>query len=389
MSQQVPPDVDESSGESDRATLPGFRRLRRNRFYHGKLMTARDMEVEQDYHARRLESFAGAVAGRGVVAGLESTVTATDDTVTARVQRGYALDAAGRPLLLPQIEEETIARHRTTAPGEAASVSVYLSYDTCATQKVPMEGAEDACEEACTYNHVVEDVDVEVDPGPPDRVPGVDRVDFPPEDTAEATSPDAGAPLHEIARSHARYQSRAEETATGGKDRVLLGHFRDEGDAEWVRVESVPPDRVYTLDMLYAAISRHVARFNDLRDEVSALRRRVADLEEDAGVSRFEPGGLVHDRDDPDEQPAVVLTEVRERADEWIVYGDETVHDQNPDYSAHDQVVVVAFRSVLVSGLDDWESIPAEDLFDTVVEESVKFHAFPEGRLERHDVDDA
>ena len=60
-----------SHESSDAETgVPG--QFERNRYFHGKLMTARDMEAEQDYLRRRMATLSRGVLGVGVVAGLDS-----------------------------------------------------------------------------------------------------------------------------------------------------------------------------------------------------------------------------------------------------------------------------------------------------------------------------
>lgn len=98
----------------------------------------------------------------------------------------------------------------------------------------------------------------------------------------------------------------------------------------------------------------------------------------------FVPGERVVDREAVQQDTAIVLKTARETADEWVVYGDETVADQNReyDYPADEPVVLVTFKSKLDADWSGWEDVPAGDLFQGVMNRNIKFHAFPVGRLE-------
>jgi len=107
---------------------------------------------------------------------------------------------------------------------------------------------------------------------------------------------------------------------------------------------------------------------------------RAAARRGDRGVRARAP---VIDGEDPDPDAAVVVDVPGVPIDDWIVYGDETVADQNPAYDPGDQVVVVVFERLLDSGWPDWRRAKPDALFDGVVARGIKFHAFPQTRLER------
>lgn len=97
----------------------------------------------------------------------------------------------------------------------------------------------------------------------------------------------------------------------------------------------------------------------------------------------FSPGDAVIDGDDPDPDPATVLTVPDVQIGDWTVYGDETVADQNPGHNPKEPLVIVAFDDHLDAGWPDWEQANPNRLFDGVVEQGIKFHAFPKRRLDR------
>ncbi len=131
-------------------------RFVRNRYFHGKLMTARDMMQEQEYHADRLETLAQHATGRGAVCGLSTTVeqSGEGEPLEITVEPGYALDCCGRPVLLDTTAHETVPSEdlpdpdETTGEGELPpGVSVYIRLEECYTEKVPVNGSEDGCRE--------------------------------------------------------------------------------------------------------------------------------------------------------------------------------------------------------------------------------------------------
>lgn len=265
--------------------LAGFAR---NRYFHGKLMTARDMELDQDYHAGRFETFLQHVAGEGVVCGLTTTVDQDneDDDLEVAVSEGFAIDCCGRPVVLPGGADETFTtQNRNTAElvEDATTdegISLFVRYDECAAEKVPIKGSEDACAEECTYNRIVEDYEIELRAGAPGPKP-VRSVDFPKEgDLATYESGDGAAEddpgLHGIAMSYYESDDATRPCDESGNPLIFLGHFRETGAGEgvgWERVtDESPRPYVYDNDMLYAAIARHATDFENPHDVVATVK---------------------------------------------------------------------------------------------------------------------
>lgn len=99
---------------------------------------------------------------------------------------------------------------------------------------------------------------------------------------------------------------------------------------------------------------------------------------------RYTPGVPVIDRDDSNPDAAIVTNSLDVPIDDWTVFGDETVADQNKDeYDPDERVVIVAFEQLLDEGWPEWRRAKPDALFDGVVERGIKFHAFPKGRLQR------
>lgn len=99
--------------------------------------------------------------------------------------------------------------------------------------------------------------------------------------------------------------------------------------------------------------------------------------------ARFPEGTRVVDGADPDPDPAIVINTLDVPISDWVVFGEETVADQNPTHDPLDRVVIVAFERLLDDGWPAWRRTPPKRLFDGVLERSIKFHAFPQNRLER------
>jgi hypothetical protein len=74
----------------------------RPRYFPGKLVTAADFELEQQYHIEKRWLLNRMLQGAGVVSGLG---LATDDQGTVTVAPGFALDPRGREIMVcePQV----------------------------------------------------------------------------------------------------------------------------------------------------------------------------------------------------------------------------------------------------------------------------------------------
>ena len=92
-----------------------FRQFERPHFFNGKLLTADDLQREQDYFRGKSALHNRFLHGWGIVAGLDVTV---DQEATAVVSPGLALDCAGNELVLPEPERIALSgltgRHYVT-----------------------------------------------------------------------------------------------------------------------------------------------------------------------------------------------------------------------------------------------------------------------------------
>jgi hypothetical protein len=283
----------DGSVNDDDCRLAGFER---NRYFNGKLMTARDMLAEQAYHVDRANTLARTALGEGIVRGLDVTsVTATDTELFAEVAAGVALDSCGRLVVVPESTGQIPVTNIDADTGETGRpdtelVYLYLSYDDCHTQTVPALGSENGCADDCEYNRVLEQFELhyrEVLPGtdeadlPKDGKP-VPEIAFP---TGAETESDEFDALHRMARSYFEEGDGDKASEGGGSDNgnprphgdlaafpdadrtVFLGAFgTNDGGASWT--ERRGPDRperpyVYTTDFLHAGLARHVTDFGN------------------------------------------------------------------------------------------------------------------------------
>lgn len=248
-------------------------RYERNRFFHGKLMTARDMRAEQHYHVDRLDTHARFLAGSGVVCGLEATVEQEDPSsgITVTVAPGLALDCAGRQIVVEGPTPVDLER-----PTED-TIHLYLTYEECVKESVPKHGSESACETECEYNRVLEVFGVEYSgrTAPSHDHRSVPHIEYPTPDDFEDDEDDPNdlVPLFTMARSYyelteaddgvdAADVGSLRACPTCEQEGVFLGTFTSDG-GDWTRDRSVQRRFAYTADMLHAAIARHVSDFEN------------------------------------------------------------------------------------------------------------------------------
>ena len=80
--------MSQETGEQGRADRI-LEQFERNQFFQGKLMTARDMEAEQEYHAERLHAINRFATGQGILYGAE--VSSASVSSTALTSAPYSI----------------------------------------------------------------------------------------------------------------------------------------------------------------------------------------------------------------------------------------------------------------------------------------------------------
>ncbi|WIV66077.1 hypothetical protein [Natrialbaceae archaeon AArc-T1-2] len=298
-------------------------------------MTAREMQIEQDYHSDRIETLARSVLGSGIVVGLQTTVkreqhpASNEEILRVEVSEGYALNPAGQPVLVEDPEIETFPLNEVGGTPSSGNndVSVYLRPDPCLKEKVPIPGAADTRGDDCTYNHVIEDVKIEVKPGAPDHEETVGEVKYP---DATNLEPGAGSetPLLDIAHSYAPGDDQSAVGTDAGH--VFLGHFLETDQGEtWRMDDSHPPRRVYTNDLLYAAIARHAADFENPHNTVATVAGVEPDTDGDVAIESPNESATVSP--DPDDNTIRIEVSSGDHSgdiDEEVV---RTINFINPD----------------------------------------------------------
>lgn len=233
--------------EWERAPGCELRQFERNRYFHGKLITARDMQAEQDYQVGRLNTLTRLVAGEGIVCGLNAAVEDVGNGIEVTVEPGVALDCCGR-----QIVVEDTATHNLDAPS-TDEIYVFLARRERSKDRVPVPGSDRASEGECTYNRILETFEVTYRETPPDNYKSVPDIEFPPGDELGD-----GSTLVKLARSY--HQQHLEECETCDDRSVFLGSFeRRSGGWQEREEETERRPHVYTNDMLYASLAEHIA----------------------------------------------------------------------------------------------------------------------------------
>jgi hypothetical protein len=103
-------------------------RLKRNRFFSGKLLTAEDLELEQEYFREKLKRHNRYLHGFGVVFGLE--VSKGRNAVV--ISPGLAIDCQGNEIAVPEPLEEAFP-----SPDSGSTVFLSISYVERETDPVP------------------------------------------------------------------------------------------------------------------------------------------------------------------------------------------------------------------------------------------------------------
>jgi len=103
--------------------------------------------------------------------------------------------------------------------------------------------------------------------------------------------------------------------------------------------------------------------------------------EERWGDCPFFPGDVVRDRDSP-ESEGVVINLPSKTASEWNVPGRGILAEDNPDYPADDDVVVILFYSKLGREFPYYSGVKPLKLSD-LSSQGINHYAFPGTRLEK------
>jgi hypothetical protein len=231
--------ADEDEGE--------LRQFEKNRFFQGKLITARDMEAEQAYHARRLHAMNRFATGRGILRGLEvSAVDEGDTELEVTLEPGMAVDGYGRPIVV----EHTTTQTLPIPSGD--ELYLFLRFEESDLESVRVPEIRGATNEEYMANRTVESFELTYQESPPEafaEIPSVDTAvsDHADEDTARRTLGN---------RYHQRNRTPLEPVDDPS---IYVGAFERTRDGSWIKAgETVRRELVYDNDMLYAALINHI-----------------------------------------------------------------------------------------------------------------------------------
>lgn len=268
----------------------------RNNYFHGKLMTARDMQTEQAYHRRRLNTVSGHVLGRGLVTGLQTELTETDTRLEATMKPGVAV--AERPIVITGEGGVGVKRDSTgemkLPSGE--EIYLYLTPTEYHTERVPKPSSSDEFREDCDYNRVVESFELRYTDRPKTEFKSVPEVTLP--EGADDGEREGDYILGQMTREY--YDERSAGLEPDVDSPLPLGRFVKE-DGKWER----DPDWnrhafVYSNDML-AAFTRVIAE-------------RVTSFEAVQSVGGVHSSDIELDSDDE----TIVITTLGDEDDEWV-----------------------------------------------------------------------
>lgn len=227
----------------------GLSQFEKNRFYQGKLMTPRDMEAEQAYHAERLHALARFVAGSGIAYGLEvGSIAETADGVEVTIEPGLAIDGRGRPIVVDQPTTKTLPEP------SADELHLYVRYDEVALESVPIADTQGTGSDERAANRAVEVFELSYQETPATEDAGVPSVDTRVADGAELDPDEVAQGV--AASYHERHRSDVESSNDPG---VYVGSFERAPDGSWQPAEDAA-DRTFVPDnqFLYAALIDHV-----------------------------------------------------------------------------------------------------------------------------------
>ncbi|THE64825.1 hypothetical protein D8Y22_10660 [Salinadaptatus halalkaliphilus] len=254
----------------------------KNRFFKGKLMTPRIMEIDRSYHSDRLQTINRHVTGSGVVSGLEvESFEPVGDGLEVTIRPGFALDGRGRPIV---VEQTTT----TTLPAVSSDeIYLFIEYDEVPVETVPVPDTDGAIEADAVPNRLVETFELTHRERPPKTSCVPDALDL------SAVDPSNGD-LDSFARDLTNWYHETNRVDPESVDdpAVYLGGYERTADGSWVEItdESARP-YVYDHEMLFHLLVNHLANTDnphetpvhepaDPNPDVADIENRLSTLED-------------------------------------------------------------------------------------------------------------
>ncbi len=240
------------SKHSNEQTVGGFelQNFEKNRYFQGKLMTARDMRVEQEYHDTRLRTLNKLTTGVGIVSGLTiSDLQDHGDALRVTIEPGVAIDYDGRPIVV-----KNRTTKRLTAP-DGDEIYLYLEYDEQSKDPVPVPGAEGTGGENAEESRILEVLEISYKETPPEEYKTIPSVEFPEFERHGEADPVEAA--HKVINEY--HQAVRSEIESRTDPSIFIGSFKRTPDGEWKPGEETQNRPfVYDNDMLYATLISHI-----------------------------------------------------------------------------------------------------------------------------------
>jgi len=237
-------DNDNTSGGFD------LRHFEKNRYFQGKLMSARDMVIDQEYHSTRLETLAKLSIGTGVLSGLDITdFEDQGDQLQVTINSGVAVDPRGRPIV---VRNQTT---RSVSTPEGSELHLFIEHDTEMKDPIPVPGSEPLSEEKSEESRILEVFSITARETLADEQKPTAQVNLPEFETAEM---DLTEYAQEIATTY--HEAHRTEVDPGTDTAVYLGSFEQKAEGEW-QISSGTDQRplVYDNDMLFTMLVSHLA----------------------------------------------------------------------------------------------------------------------------------
>lgn len=236
---------DDNYSESE---TPELSKFQKNRFFKGKLMTPRDMEAEQTYHAERLHTINRFLNGKGIVHGIDvNSVTESDEGLEVTLTPGLALDGSGRPIVVEQVTTKSIP-----LPADD-EIYLFVEFTEAAMETIPVPDTEGAVDDDTAPNRAIESFTLTYRETPPESTAPVRDVDIP---DLQSDSMDPATLRERLSTQYQESQLTADET--GGA--VFVGAFERAPDGTWIPLDDAPARPVvFDSEFLFGVLVDHVA----------------------------------------------------------------------------------------------------------------------------------
>lgn len=150
----------EGENQDEKSLLPAFTR---NNYFFGKLLTASDFRMEQEYFINKMRLLNRLIHGTGIVCGLKVKIGSSAGII--EVSEGFALDAEGREVLLTSKYICDLNQRFTPSDLDGRrDLFATIRYDESKVDPIPS-----LMEKGNEYNVILEGSKIEVELNPPEH----------------------------------------------------------------------------------------------------------------------------------------------------------------------------------------------------------------------------